>query len=153
MRVCNLSRWEYGFPLTAPAALGILCPVLQSIAQGLAVNSFSSPHFLRPGRLVGTAAFLLLGLATSQVQAAGTASEAANVEVMIRQLNAIEAVARRSAELPGDGSARYHLDYNRLAADLARIRQGLQEYLTPSRAQPRDVTDLSGQYQREGSQP
>jgi RAQPRD family integrative conjugative element protein len=85
--------------------------------------------------------------------AAGTASEQANVDVMIRQLNAVEAVAGRSAELPSDGSSRYHLDYNRLAADIARIRQGLQDYLAPRRAQPRVAAELSGQYQREGAQP
>ncbi len=93
------------------------------------------------------------GLTTGAARAAGTASEQANVDVMIRQLNAVEAVARRSAELPSDGSSRYHLDYNRLAADIARIRQGLQDYLAPSRAQPRDAAELSGQYQREDAQP
>lgn len=102
--------------------------------------------------LVGSLA-IALGILTSQAQAAGTASEQANVDVMIRQLNAVEAVARRSAELPSDGSTRYRLDYNRLAADIARIRQGLQDYLAPSRAQPRDAAELSGQYQHEGAQP
>lgn len=96
---------------------------------------------------------IALGILTNQAQAAGTASVQANVDVMIRQLNAVEAVARRSAELPSDGSTRYRLDYNRLAADIARIRQGLQDYLAPSRAQPRDAAELSGQYQREGAQP
>jgi len=94
-----------------------------------------------------------LGFMTGPALAAGTASEQANVDVMIRQLNAVEAVARRSAELPSDGSSRYHLDYSRLAADIARIRQGLQDYLAPSRAQPRDAAELSGQYQREDAQP
>lgn len=94
-----------------------------------------------------------LGFMAGPALAAGTASEQANVDVMIRQLNAVEAVARRSAELPSDGSSRYRLDYNRLAADIARIRQGLQDYLAPSRAQPRDAAELSGQYQREGAQP
>lgn len=81
-----------------------------------------------------------------QSQAAGTASEQANVEIMIRELNALEAVARRSIDLPKDGSQRYHFDYQRLVGDIARMRQGLQDYLTPSRAQPRDTTELSGQY-------
>lgn len=85
-------------------------------------------------------------LCVSQAQAAGTASEQANIEIMIRELNALEAVARRSNELPNDGAQRYHFDYRRLAGDIARMRQGLQEYLTPSRAQPRDTTELSGHY-------
>ncbi|WP_458079571.1 integrative conjugative element protein, RAQPRD family, partial [Pseudomonas aeruginosa] len=41
-------------------------------------------------------------------------------------------------------------DYSRLAADLQRIRQGLQDYMTPSRAQPRDPSDLSGSYTLRG---
>ncbi|KTS76443.1 type III effector Hop protein [Pseudomonas oryzihabitans] len=105
-------------------------------------------------RVASAVLFLLLNLPVGdQALAASTASEQANVDVMIRQLNAVEAVARRSAELPSDGSSRYRLDYSRLAADIARIRQGLQDYLAPSRAQPRDVTELSGQYQRERAQP
>jgi len=133
-------------------ALGIL-GAINPLAQGTAVKLSSSPR--KPIGLLGLAGGLATALciATSQAQAVGTASEQANVDVMIRQLNAIEAVARRSAELPSDGSSRYRLDYNRLAADLARIRQGLQDYLAPSRAQPRDVAELSGQYQREGGQP
>ncbi|MCI1009279.1 type III effector Hop protein [Pseudomonas oryzihabitans] len=114
--------------------------------------SFYSRTPTRRFALSGSLA-IALGILTSQAQAAGTASEQANVDVMIRQLNAVEAVARRSAELPSDGSTRYSLDYNRLAADIARIRQGLQDYLAPSRAQPRDAAELSGQYQREGAQP
>ena len=133
-------------------ALGIL-GAINPLAQGTAVKLSSSPR--KPTGRFGLAGGLaiVLCIATSPAESAGTASEQANVDVMIRQLNAIEAVARRSAELPSDGSSRYRLDYNRLAADLARIRQGLQDYLAPSRAQPRDVAELSGQYQREGAQP
>lgn len=113
----------------------------------------SLPRKLFAGTGIANGLVVALGLLAGPTHAAGTASEQANVDVMIRQLNAIEAVARRSAELPSDGSSRYHLDYNRLAADIARIRQGLQDYLAPSRAQPRDAAELSGQYQREGAQP
>ncbi|MBM0142417.1 hypothetical protein ALQ53_00833 [Pseudomonas cannabina] len=89
-------------------------------------------------------------LFSAHAQAAGTASEQANVEVMIRQLNALEAVAQRSVDLPQDPAQRYHLDYPRLVSDIARIRQGLQDYLSPSRAQPRDPVDISGQYNVSG---
>ncbi|EGH26553.1 hypothetical protein PSYMO_35904, partial [Pseudomonas amygdali pv. mori str. 301020] len=51
----------------------------------------------------------------------------------MRQLNSLEAVAQRSVDLPQDPAQRYHLDYPRLASDIARIRQGLQDYLSPSR--------------------
>lgn len=97
-----------------------------------------------------TAVLVCTPLLSSQTNAAGTASEQANVEVMIRQLNALEAVAQHSAELPNEAAQRYHLDYPRLAGDLARIRKGLQDYLSPSRAQPRDPAEISGHYNVSG---
>ena len=42
--------------------------------------------------------------------------------------------------------ARYYFDYARLRADLQRIRAGLQDYLVPHRAQPRDPGPLIGEY-------
>ncbi|UMZ10677.1 RAQPRD family integrative conjugative element protein [Pseudomonas sp. MPFS] len=86
------------------------------------------------------------GIAVSPVVKAATASEQTNIEVMVRQLNALEDSARRSSTIAGEPGQRYYFDYDRLAADIQRIRQGLQAYLTPSRAQPRDAADLSGQY-------
>lgn len=77
---------------------------------------------------------------------AATASERANIEVMIRQLNALEDTARRSAQVAEEPGQRYFFDYQRLASDIQRIRQGLQDYLTPSRAQPRDPAELTGDY-------
>lgn len=53
----------------------------------------------------------------------------------------------QGADEPGQ---RFYFDYSRLAADLQRIRQGLQDYMTPSRAQPRDPSDLSGNYTLRG---
>ncbi|WP_163083060.1 RAQPRD family integrative conjugative element protein, partial [Acinetobacter baumannii] len=73
---------------------------------------------------------------------AASASEQANLEVMIRQLNALEDTAHRSAQGADEPGQRFYFDYSRLAADLQRIRQGLQDYMTPSRAQPRDPSDL-----------
>ncbi|MCK9744195.1 RAQPRD family integrative conjugative element protein [Pseudomonas syringae] len=97
-----------------------------------------------------SAVLICTPLLSSHARAAGTASEQVNVEVMIRQLNALEAVAQRSADLPSESAQRYHLDYSRLVSDIARIRQGLQDYLSPSRAQPRDPVELSGHYNVSG---
>lgn len=85
--------------------------------------------------------------------AAASASEQANLEVMIRQLNALEDTARRSAQVADEPGKRYFFDYQRLAGDIAQIRHGLEGYLTPSRAQPRDPVELSGQYTAEGHKP
>lgn len=119
--VCNLFGCSNGFPLTSLVALGILCGI-NPLAQGPAVKPSSIPRKPFAGTGLASGLVVILGLLAGIAHAAGTASEQANVDVMIRQLNAVEAVARRSAELPSDGSSRYHLDYNRLAADIARIR-------------------------------
>jgi RAQPRD family integrative conjugative element protein len=85
--------------------------------------------------------------------AAASASEQANLDVMIRQLNALEDTARRSAQVADEPGKRYFFDYQRLAGDIARIRHGLESYMTPSRAQPRDPVELSGSYTTEGKKP
>lgn len=94
------------------------------------------------GVLISTTSSWLI---TPIAEAAG-ASEQANIEVMIRQLNALEDSARRSATISSEPGQRYYFDYERLAGDIQRVRQGLQEYLTPSRAQPRDPAELAGKY-------
>ncbi|WP_159970299.1 RAQPRD family integrative conjugative element protein [Pseudomonas sp. 8Z] len=89
----------------------------------------------------------LVGFSLASTEAkASSASEQANLEVMIRQLNALEDTARRSAQVADEPGQRYFFDYERLATDIQRIRQGLQGYLTPSRAQPRDPVELTGDY-------
>lgn len=91
-------------------------------------------------------AALLTWLMLAPDSIAATASEHANLEVMIRQLNALEETALRSAAVANESGQRYFLDYQRLASDIQRIRHGLKDYLTPSRAQPRDPAELSGNY-------
>jgi len=99
-------------------------------------------HRLRPLALATLVGFSLVATEA----AASSASEQANLEVMIRQLNALEDTARRSAQIADEPGQRYFFDYERLATDIQRIRQGLQGYLTPSRAQPRDPVELTGDY-------
>jgi RAQPRD family integrative conjugative element protein len=68
----------------------------------------------------------------------------------LRQLNTLERLAEQSAaSTPIVPGTRYHFDYSRLLADLARVRTGIQDYLAPSRAQPRDPSVLEGQYRAE----
>ena len=84
--------------------------------------------------------------------AAGTADEQANLELILRQLSMIEKVAQKSANLPAVEGGRYHFDYQRLLEDLGQVRTGIQGYLSPSRAQPRDPGQLTGHYTRTGSE-
>lgn len=85
--------------------------------------------------------------------AAVSAAEHAYINAMLRQLNALEDTAQRSAQFADEPSKRYIFDYQRLTDDIARIRHGLKDYLSPSRAQPRDPVELSGSYTTEGRKP
>ena len=77
-------------------------------------------------------------------------TEKARLASLVRQLDALERAAEHSAESSGAETARYRFDYARLTADIERIRSGIEDYLTPIRAQPRDLQPLSGQYRRQG---
>lgn len=91
---------------------------------------------------------LTLGLPT-QTHADADDAERVQLAAIVRQLDQIEQQAKQAALNPQERS-RYHLDYLRLLADLRRIRGGLQDFLTPGRAQPRDITPLSATYRVEG---
>ncbi len=78
---------------------------------------------------------------------AASAHEQAQLSLIQQQLDTIEHLATR-AEATGASAAdeRYRFDYPRLTLDIQRIRQGVQHYLSPSRAQPRDPGELAGDY-------
>ncbi len=63
--------------------------------------------------------------------------ERAQLAALDRQLEVLGYAARRSESL-AQHADRYHFDYARLHADLARIREGIDQHLNPARAQPRE---------------
>lgn len=71
---------------------------------------------------------------------------------VVRQLDLLDRLAERAAAVSPPERARYHFDHARLRKDLQRVRAGIQDYLTPPRAQPRDPVELSGDY-RQSSPP
>ena len=91
---------------------------------------------------------LLLG--QSQMALAESPAQRQELVAALRQLDALEHAVVHSAAhtsvIPGE---RYHFDYPRLLADLARVRAGIQAHLTPSRAQPREPPELAGDYRTE----
>ncbi|CAM5284318.1 MULTISPECIES: integrative conjugative element protein, RAQPRD family [Pseudomonadota] len=97
----------------------------------------------------GVPTFLVTALLMGQSPMAVAESPAQRQELVgaLRQLDALERTVTDSAAhtpvIPGE---RYHFDYPRLLADLARVRAGIQAHLTPSRAQPRDPAELAGDY-------
>ncbi|EPZ16327.1 hypothetical protein M622_13150 [Thauera terpenica 58Eu] len=85
---------------------------------------------------------------TPPVLAGDSALENAQLVALVRQLDQLERTARHGASLTRDERARYQFDYARLDQDIERIRAGLQDYLVPQRAQPRDPVPLVGDYVR-----
>lgn len=76
-------------------------------------------------------------------------AERAQLAAIVRQLDQLQRQAEHASALAPQERRRYHLDYPRLQADLQRVRSGLQDYLAPVRAQPRDVQPLSASYRTE----
>lgn len=78
---------------------------------------------------------------------AASAHEQDLFNLIQQQLDTIErlsAQAERSSN--AQPNERYRFDYVQLTQDIQRIRHGVQGYLSPSRAQPRDPTELVGDY-------
>lgn len=76
------------------------------------------------------------------------ASEREQLAALARQLDLIDRLAEHAANTAPQERARYHFDYAQLRADLKRVRAGLEDYLVPQRAQPRDPVPLAGDYVR-----
>lgn len=91
----------------------------------------------------------LVALSAPHARAGDSDAEREQLGAVIRQLDITERLAVQTAALSAPEGTRYHFDYARLQQDLQRVRQGIEHYLTPSRAQPRDLQPLAGDYARE----
>ena len=78
---------------------------------------------------------------------AASAHEQEQLSLVQQQLDTIERLAARAETTNrSEPDERYRFDYPRLTQDIQRIRHGVQDYLSPSRAQPRDPIELVGNY-------
>ena len=78
---------------------------------------------------------------------AASGHELDQLSLVQQQLDIIERLAERAeAASASQLDDRYRFDYPRLSQDIQHIRQGVQGYLFPSRAQPRDPIELVGDY-------
>lgn len=94
-------------------------------------------------------ALLLAGLMLWQPAAtANDAVEREQLVALVRQVDLIDRLVEHAANTAPQERARYHFDYARLQQDVERIRQGLHNYLTPQRAQPRDPIELLSDYRQ-----
>lgn len=93
---------------------------------------------------------LLIACLVAFTAAAQDVRERSDLGLVQRQIDAIELLADRArSSVTGNDRLRYRFDYPRLTADLERVRHGINNYLSPSRAQPADLVELRGDYRAE----
>ena len=77
-------------------------------------------------------------------------TEREELTLSLSQLTQIEASLNRAQQSARTGiNERYYFDYPRIHSDITTLRSGIEHYLTPARAQPRDTATLFGQYREE----
>ncbi|PXF30434.1 hypothetical protein WH50_15310 [Pokkaliibacter plantistimulans] len=93
--------------------------------------------------------YLGVGIAlTSLSVSAASSAEQEDLALVLKQLDSIQLILQRAEHAERDRTAgRYAFQYSRAREDIARVSQGISQYLAPSRAQPRDASQLSGSYQ------
>ncbi|PYG78459.1 MULTISPECIES: RAQPRD family integrative conjugative element protein [unclassified Pseudomonas] len=90
---------------------------------------------------------LFLTCLVAATVAAQEGRERSDLGLMQRQIDVIELLADRAhSSTTATDRVRYRFDYPRLATDLERIRHGISQYLSPSRAQPADPVELASDY-------
>ena len=81
-------------------------------------------------------------------------TEREELTLSLNQLSQIEASLHRAQQSARTGiNERYYFDYPRIHSDITTLRSGIEHYLTPARAQPRDTATLVGQYREEKTTP
>lgn len=83
------------------------------------------------------------------VALASAADEHTRLSLLLQQLQRIDTLSHEAEASAAVSQGRYAFDYPRFTHDLERLREGITDYLHPSRAQPRDPVELSGDYRRE----
>lgn len=81
-------------------------------------------------------------------------TEREELTLSLSQLSQIEASLHRAQQSARTGiNERYYFDYPRIHSDITTLRSGIEHYLTPTRAQPRDMAPLVGRYREEKTTP
>lgn len=79
------------------------------------------------------------------------ASEKDELAQVLRQLDQVQAGLDRARVLSNQNAqnARFYFDYTQASRDISTMRQGISQYLEPSRAQPATPQNVSGRYRGE----
>ncbi|EAM1380952.1 conjugal transfer protein [Salmonella enterica] len=97
---------------------------------------------------------ILIALFFSSPAFAAALIEREELTLSLSQLSQIEASLHRAQQSARTGiNERYYFDYPRIHDDITTLRSGIEHYLTPTRAQPRDTATLVGQYREERATP
>ncbi|EFE07315.1 integrative conjugative element protein, RAQPRD family [Citrobacter youngae ATCC 29220] len=97
---------------------------------------------------------ILIALFFSSPAFAAPLTEREELTLSLNQLTQIEASLNRAQQSARTGiNERYYFDYPRIHGDITTLRSGIENYLTPARAQPRDTATLVGQYGEEKTTP
>ncbi|HCL5535548.1 TPA: integrative conjugative element protein, RAQPRD family [Citrobacter werkmanii] len=93
----------------------------------------------------------VLLLSCSSLPVLAQAAEKDELAQVMRQLDQVQVSYDRaralSAQSADDG--RFYFDYVRASQDILAMKQGISQYLDPSRAQPRDAAAVEGRYRQE----
>lgn len=97
---------------------------------------------------------LIISLFITSSALAAPLTEREELTLSLNQLTKIEASLQRAQQSARIGiNERYYFDYPRIHGDITTLRSGIENYLTPIRAQPRDTATLVGQYRQEKTTP
>ncbi|EBA9646356.1 conjugal transfer protein [Salmonella enterica] len=97
---------------------------------------------------------LTISLFFTTVTLAASLTEREELTLSLDQLTQIEASLHRAQQSARTSiNERYYFDYPRIHSDITTLRSGIEHYLTPARAQPRDTATLVGQYREEKTTP
>ncbi|WP_447759544.1 integrative conjugative element protein, RAQPRD family [Pseudomonas moraviensis] len=99
-----------------------------------------------PQRLLTPTVYLMAVLAPATSFGNAVTEEPALLAAMLRELNAIDRLATSPLAVSEQGLRRHHFDYHRLRADVQIVSAGIQQYLSPQRALPRDDVAIQGDY-------
>ncbi|HHK8230826.1 TPA: RAQPRD family integrative conjugative element protein [Serratia marcescens] len=100
----------------------------------------------------GLGAGFLLGLSfliALPVQAAEKDELASAQRMLVQVQAALERARVAAVQADPSERGRFFFDYARATSDLKTINAGIDRYLEPSRAQPRDGSAVAGNYRRE----
>lgn len=97
---------------------------------------------------------IVISLFITSSALAAPLTEREELTLSLNQLSQIEASLHRAQQSArASVNERYYFDYPRIHSDITTLRSGIENYLTPARAQPRDMATLAGQYREEKTTP